>query len=388
MVYFGNNKFPYGLAEVQKMKLISKSLVNANTDVTVINRKGMHDHETVKSIKVTGRWGKVKYIYACGSPLKPKSFFKRNIQKLIGVVNELKILNKLSKKGCLDAAIISSKEMSLIWYYYMLSKIFKFKTVLTYAEYNSAIKKEKNDKNYINQFLFDRYVFHFTDGVLPISEFLAEVVKAKAPGKPILKIPVLCDFEQFIAPKNLKAEKYFLFCGAANLELINFIIDAFDLLKRPTDMKLYLVVNGKPDVLELLQTQINSRNCKDEIKSFSRLPYKRLVELYNNASALLIPLRPMERDIARFPHKIGEYTASGNPIITTNIGEIKYYFKDLESALIADNYDVKEFAQKMKFVIDHPEDASEIGLGGKKVGLQHFEYNSYGLKLKSFIGGL
>ena len=75
---------------------------------------------------------------------------------------------------------------------------------------------------------------------------------------------------------------------------------------------------------------------------------------YKNAKALLIPLRPITQDEARFPHKIGEYLASGNPAISTNYGEIKHYFKDQETMLIADSYQINDFAGKMQYILDFP----------------------------------
>lgn len=113
-----------------------------------------------------------------------------------------------------------------------------------------------------------------------------------------------------------------------------------------------------------------------------------MTELYKNACGLLIPLRPTVQDRARFPHKIGEYVASGNPVVTTNYGEITKYFKDGESALIARNYDIAEFSRKMEFIISNPEKAQEIGWKGKQVGLDNFDYKQYGHRIKEFIDSI
>ena len=102
----------------------------------------------------------------------------------------------------------------------------------------------------------------------------------------------------------------------------------------------------------------------------SNVSDKELSVLYKNATGLLIPLRPNIQDEARFPHKFGEYLISGNPVITTNYGEVKYYFKDMVNALIAEIYDEKAFAEKMYYVITNPSECSIIGQNGKKVALE------------------
>jgi glycosyltransferase involved in cell wall biosynthesis len=96
-------------------------------------------------------------------------------------------------------------------------------------------------------------------------------------------------------------------------------------------------------------------------------------------------MRPTLQDAARFPHKIGEYLAAGNPIITTNFGEIVHYFQNEETALIAEEYDVSQYADKMLFVLNNPEKAKEIGLKGKEMGLREFDYLQYGPRLLNFF---
>jgi glycosyltransferase involved in cell wall biosynthesis len=102
----------------------------------------------------------------------------------------------------------------------------------------------------------------------------------------------------------------------------------------------------------------------------------------------LIPLRPIVQDIARFPHKIGEYLASGNPVISTNYGEVKYYFKDNENMLIADTYDINLFAEKMQYALDNIEAVKTVGNNGKYMALKNFNYKEYANKLDGFMDEL
>ena len=112
---------------------------------------------------------------------------------------------------------------------------------------------------------------------------------------------------------------------------------------------------------------------------------KQLYNYYKNAAALFIPLRPTIQDKARFPHKIGEYLASGNPVISTNYGEVKHYFIDRETMLIADVYNIDLFSDKMQFIIDNPGEAQKIGNNGKSLALSSFDYKVYGEKIINFL---
>jgi glycosyltransferase involved in cell wall biosynthesis len=151
---------------------------------------------------------------------------------------------------------------------------------------------------------------------------------------------------------------------------------------------LYLVINGNKNDISEINNYIDTNIKRDKIKIFSRLSEKNLNYYYKNAMALLIPLRPTFQDIARFPHKTGEYLGTGNPVISTNYGEIKYYFKDMENMLLANSYDVKLFADKMQFVIDNPDIVKEIGIKGKNSGLSLFDYKVQAKSINNFINSL
>ena len=203
------------------------------------------------------------------------------------------------------------------------------------------------------------------------------------------KDPVLTDFERYKNwPEINQTEKYFLFCRAAGYhEIIQFIIDSFNCLGE-TRTYLYLVTNGAKNELEEIRNYIDKTFMRSRIKMFSNLTNQALNDLYKNAIALLIPLRPTLQDEATFPRKIGEYLASGVPVISTNYGEVKHYFRDGYDMLIASSYDKKPFAAKMQFVLDNPSEARKIGSNGKQTAGKNFDYKLYGSKIVNFMNSL
>ena len=54
IVFLGCSGFPYGLAEIQKIILISKSLVLTGNSVTVICKNGIHNKTDRPELKVHG----------------------------------------------------------------------------------------------------------------------------------------------------------------------------------------------------------------------------------------------------------------------------------------------------------------------------------------------
>lgn len=354
--------------------------------VTIIANSGVYSEKDNFPFGAQGTYEGIDFVYTSGSPFRPGNFFKRNMLKIRGVVQEFLLLRRLRRSRKLDYAILSSNNFFSVYYYYVLSKVFRFKTLLNYVEYYSAIKRDQDQIGLqINNKLFDRYAPRLVDLVFPISEFLISHLKNVAPGKKYLKIPILADFGETGFDGNSEGQKYFLFCGALSyIEVVKFIVDSFCLLNNDA-VFLYLVVNGNKEQKDKLEDYLQLHSQKDKIKIFSNVDQDKLDAYYKNATGLLIPLRPTIQDEARFPHKVGEYLASGNPVVSTNYGEVKHYFTDGENMLIAESYDTRSFADKMQFILDNIPEAKKIGERGREMALKNFDYRLYGEKIIGFL---
>ncbi len=387
VVYLGESGFPFGLAGIQKMKLVSKALIEAGATVTIINRKGRFKPDSAIKLAPEGTIEGIHYIYTSGSVYRPNGFVKRNLQKLKGNIHEFQYLRKLCKSNELQAAIISCYSFRQVLLYRLYSYLLGFPVVLNYVEWASAMQHRGSWREKLNDYFFDRYLVKSMDGALSISEVLIENFNKIAPTKSQMKLPILCDFAKFDKPAPPAKAPHFLYCGALSYrEVIDFILQAFDLLPDKPTYHLHLVLGGGTQTeYEQLKSDIATYQKGHLVKIFLDVPHDQIADHYIPAKALLIPLRATLQDAARFPHKIGEYVASGNPMIATNYGEVAHYFRDGKTALIAATYDVQEFAEKMKFVIEHPEEAHEIGKKGKALGLKEFNYLNYGNKIKKFL---
>jgi glycosyltransferase involved in cell wall biosynthesis len=384
IIYVGSNGFPFGLAQIQRQKILSKLLLEAGFEVTVLsNRATRPDHQ----IKFRGSIEGIQYLYTSLTARYFKSFLLRNFFKIIGKVNEMLFI--------LFISIISKKEIVLLvntlsFYqlkqYYLLSRITKTKLVYDYVEYVNALQSP-NSFFTNNLKLFDKKVVFNADKIICISNYLINSLKEKKFDGKIIKIPAITDFEIFddSSKKINKPENYFLFCGAAAyFEVVNFIIKSFDLLNNYT-IQLCIVASGTENDINRIRKFISQSDKNKLIYLTSNLPYPELVEHYKNALGLLIPLRPTIKDIARFPHKISEYTASSRPIISTNIGEIKHYFTNNKNAIIAEEFDEEEYANCMNYVIENPTLADKIGARGRELGEKYFHYKSITSQIEKFI---
>ena len=387
VVQIGSSGFPFGMAAIEKIRLIGLGLVAAGMDVTVINRKGTYAKDSGIDIPPRGNHEGIDYVFCSNSIYRPGSFIKRNLRKVLGVWNEFWLLVRFSREKRLDYAIIHTREYRTVMYYIFLSNLLGFKAIWNFVELGSVLPERADPKTRALDKKMEHSGLKKMDAILPISEVLCKFLDKHAPEVPYFKLPMVCDFSKFAPLKvSTDREKFFLYCGSmAYHEVIEFILEAFDRLDPPEDWYLYMVLGGNKEFRPRVDAKIEALQLQDRVKIFSWIPYEELIQKYKDARALLIPLRDTVQDRARFPHKIGEYMASGNPIITTNVGEVEHYFVDMETALIADTYDLDLYVEKMRYILAYPEDSTSIGHNGNQFGLDTFDCIAFGKMLANFF---
>jgi glycosyltransferase involved in cell wall biosynthesis len=386
IVHLGSSGFPEGNAATQRIRFTFKAVKQAGFTPIIVNKQSIHLNVGYK--KNTNRFDGL--IFLDTSPLltRPSAFIKRNINKIQGLVGELMFLYKRRKK--IKSAIFYTEYFSELVYYRILSKLFGFSLVIQYVEYRSSIANRNSFITKINDKLFDNYCHKFCDGVIVISEFLKDKIRQKDNRLPMIKIPAICDFQDFEIIDAAKLDfKYFLYCGTiAYLPVIYFVLDFFEKAK---DQKLYtgklmcVIGGGNIENFNVIEKRINESKYKQDIVLYKNLPYKDIIPLYKAADLLLIPLRNNIQDIARFPHKVSEYTASRRPLISSKIGELNHYFVDNESALLASEYDIDMYVERLRQMRDNNISFDEIGRKGYEVGYNNFHYESNTEAIKIFF---
>jgi glycosyltransferase involved in cell wall biosynthesis len=68
-----------------------------------------------------------------------------------------------------------------------------------------------------------------------------------------------------------------------------------------------------------------------------------------------------------FPTKLGEYLASGKPVVVTSVGDIPLYLKDNHDSFICHPDDPREFAHKLHMCLSDELRASSVGDNGYKL---------------------
>ena len=91
------------------------------------------------------------------------------------------------------------------------------------------------------------------------------------------------------------------------------------------------------------------------------------------------------QDYYGFSTKVGEYLASGTPLITTRWGEVINWLVDGESAYIVEPENVSILADTIIRVFNNPEESRRIGQKGQEVCKKCFDYRDWSKILADFF---
>ncbi len=389
IVHVGFSGFPVGNAAVQRVRSTYKAVKLAGFTPLIINKQSLH--KQVSYTKRVNRFDGLIFLDTSPVLTKPNSFIKRNTNKIQGLIAEFRLLYNRRKN--IKAAIAYTASFSELVYYWVISKILGFKLVIQYVELRSSVAERDSFFTKINDRLFDRYCHNFCDGVIAISEFLKVQIKRRSPGLPIIKIPSICDFQDFENFEAAKVDyKYYLYCGTVYYTpVIEFVLNFFEKVK---DQHLYngkiifIISGGERKNYVAVEEMFKNSKYTDDIILYNNIPYATLISLYKSADLLIIPLRNNIQDIARFPHKVSEYTASKRPLISSKIGELKHYFVNKESALLADEYNVDMYVDTIRQMKAENLDFDDIGRKGYEIGYNNFHYMSNIENIKTFFNNL
>lgn len=92
---------------------------------------------------------------------------------------------------------------------------------------------------------------------------------------------------------------------------------------------------------------MNQLGVQDAVIFTGKVAAEELPNYLVNASILALSRPDSLQARNGFPTKLGEYLATGNPVLVTNVGEIPLFIKHGENGFIAEESNVDDFAKNL-----------------------------------------
>jgi glycosyltransferase involved in cell wall biosynthesis len=110
-----------------------------------------------------------------------------------------------------------------------------------------------------------------------------------------------------------------------------------------------------------------------------------LVGLLSSARVLVLPRPAGAFSQAGLPTKVGEYLASARPVVVTANGDIGLYLRDGVDAYLVPPDDLAAFGERLRYVLGHPDEATEVGRRGRQAAQMHFDPVVHGRRILEYV---
>jgi len=127
----------------------------------------------------------------------------------------------------------------------------------------------------------------------------------------------------------------------------------------------FTCVGGGPGLADL-RKMVRELDLEDSVDFTGRVPDDRLLEVLSTADVCVNPDKPCEMNDISTMIKIMEYMALGKPIVQFDLKEGRFSAGPAALYAATEGPLVQNFAAKILWVLDHPEEARTMGECGRR----------------------
>jgi glycosyltransferase involved in cell wall biosynthesis len=376
--------FPYGMAATNRIIAYSKGMIADGADVEVILLNPLGGEKN-------GIFEGINYINLYKT-YKSKYKIIHFIDVAITILLSLFYIRNQNRKSKYSALIISSDTPFLLYIFSRFCRFIKVKSIFIADEYPIPIRSFLKERIPAWKQIAYQMILRKIDAYVMINQKLIDYYCSIVP-KPAYELSAIVDTDRFNRTENFS-------CGCAmadvpkivymgNMELtkdnMDIIIKAFaKLLNKYPNFALNLYGNASPKDKKHLENVIREWKIEKKV-SFGYVQYDDVPKILSQAAILVSSQPNTVRVSGGFSTKLGEYLASNKPTLMTDVGENAKYFTDSVHCYFANPNDVGNYAEKLIYIAEHPEEARRVAETGRKMIVEHFSHLAVGRKLIGFI---
>jgi len=231
----------------------------------------------------------------------------------------------------------------------------------------------RRDRLYAGMKLLEKLTFRFSDVSMATNKSYAEVA-IKRGGMPPERVfvvrngPELDMFKPVEPVAALKHGKKYLVGYVGTMgeqEGIDILIEAVQHIKKIRQQNdIHFTLVGGGPAIERLRAKIEDLNLSSYIDFTGRIPDRNLIEILSTSDVCVNPDTPNPFNDKSTMIKIMEYMALGKPIVQFDMTEGRY--SAMDASLYAKDGNARDFAEKILWLLDHPEQRERMGKFGKR----------------------
>ena len=351
--------FPNGYGAASILRKYAKGFLENNLELHIMLLRPSESSESILNTEIAGEFCGAAYEYVCRENITSKSILKRLFVYARGILNAVKYIwiNKNKIKAVYYYTPEHYNSVAIIG---KICKIIKIPYIGIKTESSFINGKSKNDIHYVNN---ERRIYAVFNKIIAISKYIKVQLEDFGYKNKVDIVPILLDTKMYEKVSKREKTKEIIYVGSLghDAEIKNLFNIVNITVKSHPDWK-FVIIGNTFDLSE------ENKKISNSVVSFEKVA-ERLI----NASIMILPRSRQEYSAAGFPIKLGEYLLTGSPVIVTDVGEIKSYIKDNEEAYFVEPDNPVAFAEKINYVIEHYDEALEVGKRGKEKAIAEFD---------------
>jgi glycosyltransferase involved in cell wall biosynthesis len=377
VIFMGNFLYPKGMAEAKRIQHFVDYLVGKSVDVKVLllRQGGVHLSKTERK----GSYKGVPYkTIGNGINLDMKlavtlpAYFICGITTLLawrqaGAKNILYCYNGLDIENVV--LVLAGK---LLGYHVV------FDIVEDFTHFHEKTHAMGRFKHVISGTL-SRFIGTMADALVVISHYLLQKYEQRT-GKektPVILIPISAQCSNSKKKSKGNPVKIVYSGSFAEKDGVRTLLAAFERLQK-THENCILLMTGKGSNLSTILDRISNN---DAIKYVGYLNDKEFYTFLCEADVLCITRDGSQFANAGFPYKLGEYLATGNPVVVSNVGDVPRYLENMQDAILVEPENVEQVHNALQYCIDNYDQAKMMGENGRRKCEKYFNPHVNGQKL-------
>ena len=253
-------------------------------------------------------------------------------------------------------------------------------------------RRPETARSWLRRWLYEHVAFRWFDGCLVISAWLEDYCRRRLrAGGGVLPVPILVDVAAFEAAAGAPpVGDAIVYCGYATNPEVFTLVEALAAIA-DDDRGLRLKVVGgtlRPALLPRLEAHAERLGVGDRMELVGDVRRDQLPPILAAARVLALPRPDTPVSRAGLPTKLGEYLATGRPVIVNAVGDIPHYLDDRVDAYLVEPGTIATFVEVLRHVITHEAEAGEIGRAGREAARAQFDPKFHGRRIVEFIGQL
>lgn len=303
------------------------------------------------------------------------------MKKIVRFVQKLRIIKNAIAIFHPDIVYVTPASAGLAFYkdfvIVQLLKRLQCNVVLHY--HNKGVAQ--NSKKWYNRRLYNRFFKNVN--VILLSDLLYSDIAAFVPREKVVICPNgIPDVDRPIQRNQQDKVQVLFLSNLIRSKGIMTLLDALELLNKD---EIFCIIAGAPgDVSEIqLQSEILKRGLQDVVTYIGRVNTEQKRSLFAKTN---IFVHPTENDC--FPLVLLEAMRCGIPCVATSEGAISDIIENGETGWLIEKRNPKVLAEKMAWLIDHPQQMLQMGKNGRARFVQSFTSGVFEQNIVKIIGEL